>query len=81
MLKALLIAFAITGCSFVLDKEAPVVWNFAPETPYLRGHAEPAREEGEPCQITTPRPTGPDDMSTWEVVYHELRHCWEGAWH
>ena len=79
-----LLAFLTTGCSFILDPAAPVKWSFAPETALLRGHAAPVREGAEKwelCNITTPRPTGPKDMRTWEVVYHELRHCWEGAWH
>ncbi len=33
------------------------------------------------CVIWTRSPRGPEDLSRWQVVHHELQHCQEGHFH
>ena len=33
------------------------------------------------CLVVTPRPTGPQDLTAWALVWHELGHCSDMHWH
>jgi hypothetical protein len=39
------------------------------------------RSDGDVCVVITRKPQGPHDEELHAVLGHELRHCFEGAFH
>ena len=75
------------GCTqFQTSNNNLIEWGFESEEELMQrnllGYARSADEsKGRLCRIVTPRPSGINDIDTYEVILHELKHCLEGAFH
>jgi len=78
----------LTGCASAADR--PIELRFQPPKEISAAYKDKTGLSGalgyvelydNVCIVHAPKPRNPTDDARWRILYHELRHCWEGAFH